>query len=61
MELVKLVNPFQPSVVCNIETGHLFCSAKQTTGFYMKCNIALKWVNKESQGPHKCHHNQKDV
>ena len=37
-------NPFQPSVGFHIETSPLFCSAKQMTGFYMKCNIGLKWV-----------------
>ena len=43
------VNPFQPSVAFHIETSHLFCSAKQTTGFYMECNTRLKWVNLFSQ------------
>ena len=38
------VNPFQPSVAFHIETSHLFCRAKQITGFYMKCNTGLKWV-----------------
>ena len=38
-------NPFQPSVVFHIETSHLFKSEKQMIGFYMKCNIGLKWVN----------------
>ena len=27
-----------------METSHLFCRAKQMTGFYMKCNTGLKWV-----------------
>ena len=40
---VKL-NPFQPSVAVHIETRYLFCCAKQVTGFYIKCNIRLKWV-----------------
>ena len=39
-----LFNPFQPSVVFHIKTSHLFCSAKQMTGFYMKHNTGLKWV-----------------
>ena len=28
-----------------IETSHLICTANQLTGFYMKCNTGLKWVN----------------
>ena len=36
------VNPFQPSDAFHIETSHLFCRAKQTTGFYMKHYIRLK-------------------
>lgn len=38
-------NPLRPIVAFNIETNHLFCPAKQRTGFYMKCNTELKWVN----------------
>ena len=30
--------PFQGGVAFYIETSHLFCSAKQMTGFYTKCN-----------------------
>ena len=37
---------FRPSVVFHIETSHLFCSAKQMTGFYMKRNTGLKWVKR---------------
>ena len=33
------------SVAFNIGTSHLFCSAKQMTGFYMTRNTRLKWVN----------------
>ena len=40
-----VVNAFQPSVMFHTETSHLFCSLKQMTGFYMKCNTGLKWVN----------------
>ena len=40
------INPFQPNVVFLIETNHLFCSAKQMTGFYKKCNTGLKWVKR---------------
>ena len=36
--------PFQPSVVFHIEASHLLCSAKQMTGFHMKCNARLKCV-----------------
>ena len=38
-------NQFQPSVTFHIETSHLICTANQTTGFYMKSNTWLKWVN----------------
>ena len=38
-------NPFQPSVAFHVETSHLFCFAKQVTGFYMKCNTGLTFVN----------------
>ena len=39
------INSFQSSFAFHIETSHLFCSAKQKPGFYMKQNIGLKWVN----------------
>ena len=39
------VNPFQPSVMFHIETSHLFCRAKQMSGFYMKRNTGLKWAD----------------
>ena len=39
------IDSFQPSVKVHIETGCLFCSAKQLTGFYKKRNTGLKWVN----------------
>ena len=38
-------NPFQLSVALHIETSYLICNVSQMTGFYMKCNIGLKWVN----------------
>ena len=41
----KDINPFQHSVAFHMETSHLFCSAKQMTGFYMKHNTGLKWAN----------------
>ena len=28
-----------------METSHLIYSAKQMTGFHMKCNASLNWVN----------------
>ena len=46
-EVGSLFNPFQPSVAFHIETSHLFSSVKQMTGFYIKCNIGLEWVNSE--------------
>ena len=39
------INSFQSSFAFHIETSHLFCSATKMPGFYMKRNIALKWVN----------------
>ena len=39
---LKRIRPFQPSVAFHIETNHLFSSAKQVTGFYMKCNTGMK-------------------
>ena len=41
------INPFQPNVLFHIETSHLFCRLKQMTGFYMKRNTGLKYVNFE--------------
>ena len=41
------INSFQSSVVFRVEASHLFCRVKQMTGFYMKPNIGLKWVNME--------------
>ena len=43
------INPFQPSIVFNKETSHLFCSAKQMTGFYMRHSNGLKWINTFSE------------
>ena len=40
-----MINPFHPNVAFHVETSHLFCSAKQMTGFYMERNTGLKWVN----------------
>ena len=41
-------NPFQPSVEFHIETSHLFCRAKQMTGFYMKHKNGLKWAKNKT-------------
>ena len=41
----QLFNPFQPSFAFHIETSHLVCTTNQVTGFYMKCNTGLQWVN----------------
>ena len=38
-------NPFQPSVAFHLETSRLTCTTNQMTGFYMKYNTGLKWVN----------------
>ena len=32
---VRSLNPFHPSVVFQIETSHLICTANQMTGFYI--------------------------
>ena len=34
---------------CKINASSGPCSANQMTGFYMKCNTGLKWVNCVSQ------------
>ena len=39
------INPFQPSDAFYRETSHLICRANQMTGFYVKGNTGLKWVN----------------
>ena len=39
------MKPFQPSVTFHIDTCHLICATNQMTGFYIKCNNGLKWVN----------------
>ena len=41
------INPFQPTVVFQIETSHIFRSANQMTGVHMKCSTGLKWVQIE--------------
>ena len=39
-------NPVQLSFAFHIETSHLFCSAKQLTGYYMKWNTEKKNIKK---------------
>ena len=39
------INTFEQNVTFNIETTHLFCRAKKMTGFNMKRNTGLKWIN----------------
>ena len=41
----KYFNPSQPSVAFHSETSHLIYTANQMTGFFIKCNSGLKWVN----------------
>ena len=38
-------NPCQSSVAFHIDTSHLIYTAKQMTGFCMKGNSVLEWVN----------------
>ena len=39
------VDPLTTSVAFHIETNRLICIANQVTGFYMKNNTGLIWVN----------------
>ena len=43
-------NQFQPSVAFDRETSHLICKANEMTGFYIKCNNGLQWVNLKFNG-----------
>ena len=43
-----MLPPFLPSFAFHIEISHFVCSAKQMTGFYMKCNTGLKKVKTAS-------------
>ena len=40
-----LVNPSQPSVAFYTKTSHLICAVNRMTGFCIKCNTGLKWIN----------------
>ena len=39
------IDQFKTSVPFHLETSHLICNVNQMTGFYMKGNTGLKWVN----------------
>ena len=41
----SIINPLQPGVAFHTETSHLFCRAKQMTGFYLNRNHGLKRIN----------------
>ena len=41
----KYLNPSQSSAAFHITTSHLIYTENQMTGFYMKYNSGLKWVN----------------
>ena len=41
----KYFNPSQSSVAFHTETSHLIYTANKMTGFYIKCNSGLRWVN----------------
>ena len=45
IETLSNIYLFQPSFAFHTETSHLFCSANKMTGFYMKSNSGLQWVN----------------
>ena len=47
----KILSHFSRSVTFDIETSHLFCRAKQMTGFYIKYNTELKWVKPQWCSP----------
>ena len=47
MQLIDVINPFQPSVAFHIKTSHFFWTAKEITGFYMKWTTGLKSFNQE--------------
>ena len=55
-----IFNQFQPSDAFHIENSHLIFTANQMTGFYMKCNTGLKWVNKK-MFPYICNNIEKSI
>ena len=54
IHIQEVLNPLQPSVAFHIETSHLICTTNQISGFYIKCNAGLKWVNSQ-----EIHHKNK--
>ena len=44
-QMINILNLFQPNAAFQIATSHLICRANQMTGFCMKRNTGLKWVN----------------
>ena len=50
--LNNIFNPFQSSVAFHIQVSHLFFSAKQMAGFYIKRNTGLKWVHENAPFPY---------
>ena len=44
-QMINVLNLFQPNTAFQIATSHLICRANQMTGFCMKRNTGLKWVN----------------
>ena len=49
----ELLN-FSSRVTFHRETTHLICYANQMTGYYMKCNTWVKWVNSRIPSKHFC-------
>ena len=43
--LISILDQFQSGFAYHTETSHWFCSAKQMTGFDIKCNTGLKCFN----------------
>ena len=41
------INPFQPIIEFHMEASHLICGVNQMTGFHMKCNSQLKWIERK--------------
>ena len=42
--MVVSVNSYRSSVAFHIKSSHLICTGNQMTGFYMKGNTGLKWI-----------------
>ena len=48
----SLLIHFSKNVAFHIESSYLFSTAKQMTGFYMKRNAGMEWVD-SSEAPEK--------